>query len=220
VADSYAGANGFRLVSMIVVIDYGMGNLGTVAAKIKKNDPTVIVSSRETDIENADKLVLPGVGSFKAAMDNLESRGLIPVLCRQVIKNKVPILGICLGMQLFSRQSEEGDSKGLGWIDADTVRFRFSEKQNPLPIPHMGWNTVHFTRELPLMKGIENDKRFYFTHSYHISIQNADDAGAFTEYGYEFCSIINHQNITGVQFHPERSHKNGLALLSNFVRGE
>lgn len=219
-ANLHTGAHGFKLVFMIVVIDYGMGNLGTVAAKIKKNDPAVIVSSLETDIENADKLVLPGVGSFKAAMDNLESRGLIPVLYRQVIKNKVPILGICLGMQLFSRHSEEGDSKGLGWIDADTVRFRLSDTQNPLRIPHMGWNTVHFTREIPLMKGIENDKRFYFTHSYHISIQNADDAGAFTEYGYEFCSIINHRNITGVQFHPERSHKNGLALLSNFVRGE
>lgn len=205
---------------MIVVIDYGMGNLGTVAAKIKKIDPTVIVSSKETDIETADKLVLPGVGSFKAAMDNLESRGLIPVLNRQVIKNKVPILGICLGMQLFSGHSEEGDSKGLGWLDADTVRFNFLEKQELLPIPHMGWNVVHFTREIPLIKGIENNKRFYFTHSYHVRIHNADDTCASTEYGYEFCSIINHQNITGVQFHPERSHKNGLAILSNFVRGE
>ena len=205
---------------MIVVIDYGMGNLGTVAAKIKKNDPTVIVSSLETDIENADKLVLPGVGSFKAAMDNLDARGLIPVLCRQVIKNKVPILGICLGMQLFSSQSEEGNGKGLGWIDAETIRFRFPDTQNPLPIPHMGWNTVHFKREMPLLKGIENDKRFYFTHSYHIRVQDIQDDCASTEYGYEFCSIINHQNITGVQFHPERSHKNGLALLSNFVRGE
>jgi len=205
---------------MIVVIDYGMGNLGTVAAKIKKNDPTVIVSSLETDIENADKLILPGVGSFKAAMDNLDARGLIPVLCRQVIKNKVPILGICLGMQLFSSQSEEGNGKGLGWIDAETIRFRFLDTQNPLPIPHMGWNTVHFTREIPLLKGIKNDMCFYFTHSYHIRVQDIQDDCASTEYGYEFCSIINHQNITGVQFHPERSHKNGLALISNFVRGE
>ena len=212
--------NDSGMVSMIVVIDCGMGNLGTVAAKIKKNDPTVIVSSLESDIENADKLVLPGVGSFKAAMENLNSLDIIPVLSRQVIKNKVPILGICLGMQLFSRQSEEGDSKGLGWIDADTVRFRFSDTLHPLPIPHMGWNTVHYTREIPLLKGIENDKRFYFTHSYHIRVQNNDDTCALTEYGYEFCSIINHKNITGVQFHPERSHKNGLALLYNFIRGE
>jgi glutamine amidotransferase len=205
---------------MIVVIDYGMGNLGTVAAKIKKNDPTVIVSSLESDIEKADKLILPGVGSFKAAMDNLDARGLIPVLHHQIIRNKMPILGICLGMQLFSRQSEEGNSKGLGWIDADTVRFSFPEMQNPFPIPHMGWNTVHFTREIPLLEGIGNDKLFYFTHSYHVRVQNSEDVAASTEYGYEFCSIVNHQNIIGVQFHPERSHKNGLALLSNFIRGD
>jgi len=205
---------------MIVIIDYGMGNLGTVAAKIKKIDPSVIVSSSVTDIEKAEKLVLPGVGSFKAAMDNLDARALIPALNRQVIKNKVPILGICLGMQLFSRRSEEGACSGLGWIDAETILFRFPETENQLRIPHMGWNTVHFKREMPLLKGIENDKRFYFTHSYHLRVQHADDACALTEYGYEFCSIINHQNITGVQFHPERSHKNGLALLSNFIRGE
>jgi len=205
---------------MIVIIDYGMGNLGTVIAKIKKIDPNVIVSSSVTDIEKAEKLVLPGVGSFKAAMDNLDARALIPALNRQVIKNKVPILGICLGMQLFSRRSEEGACSGLGWIDAETILFRFLETENQLRIPHMGWNTVHFKREIPLLKGIENDMRFYFTHSYHIRVQDIQDDCASTEYGYEFCSIINHQNITGVQFHPERSHKNGLALLSNFVRGE
>jgi glutamine amidotransferase len=205
---------------MIVIIDYGMGNLGTVIAKIKKIDPNVIVSSSVTDIEKAEKLVLPGVGSFKAAMDNLDARALIPALNRQVINNKVPILGICLGMQLFSRRSEEGVCIGLGWTDAETIRFRFPESEDHLRIPHMGWNTVHFKREIPLLKGIENDMRFYFTHSYHIRVQDIQDDCASTEYGYEFCSIINHQNITGVQFHPERSHKNGLALLSNFVRGE
>ena len=173
-----------------------------------------------TDIEKAEKLVLPGVGSFKAAMDNLDARALIPALNRQVIKNKVPILGICLGMQLFSRRSEEGACSGLGWIDAETILFRFLETENQLRIPHMGWNTVHFKREMPLLKGIENDTRFYFTHSYHIRVHNSEDECTSTEYGYEFCSIISHQNITGVQFHPERSHKNGLALLSNFVRGE
>ena len=203
---------------MIVVIDYGMGNIGTIAAKIKKMDQSVIVSSDADDIERADKLVLPGVGSFKAAMQNFHNLELIPTLQRQVIWNKIPILGICLGMQMFTRDSEEGDCRGFGWIDAVTVRFH--EADQSLRIPHMGWNTINIKNPRSLVSGIENGSRFYFSHSYHVRCFNPDDIIATTEYGYEFCSIVNHKNIFGVQFHPERSHKKGLMLLSSFIRGD
>jgi glutamine amidotransferase len=203
---------------MIVIIDYGMGNIGTIAAKIKKLDQSVIVSSDTDDIERADKLVLPGVGSFKAAMQNFYNLGIMSALERQVMRNKIPILGICLGMQLFTRNSEEGGCPGFGWIDADTVRF--NEADQSLRIPHMGWNTITIKNPCLLLSGIENGSRFYFSHSYYVRCCNPDDIIATTEYGYEFCSIVNHKNIYGVQFHPERSHKRGFSLLSSFIRGD
>jgi len=203
---------------MIVIVDYGSGNLGTVAAKLRNMNSSVIVSSRAEDIEQADKLVIPGIGSFKAAMDNLSELGIIPILERQVIRNKIPILGICLGMQLFTRDSEEGDCEGFGWIDAVTVRF--NEDDQFLRIPHMGWNTINIKNPSSLVSGTENGSRFYFSHSYHVRCFNPDNIIATTEYGYEFCSIVNHKNIYGVQFHPERSHKKGLMLLSSFIRGD
>jgi glutamine amidotransferase len=203
---------------MIVVIDYGMGNIGTIAAKIKKLDQSIIVSSDVDDIERADKLVLPGVGSFKAAMQNFYNLGITSALERQVIRNKIPILGICLGMQLFTRKSEEGDCNGFGWIDAETVRF--NEADQSLRIPHMGWNIINIKNNCSLLSGIENGSRFYFSHSYHVRCCNPDDIIATTEYGDEFCSVVNHKNIYGVQFHPERSHKRGFMLLSSFIRGD
>ena len=203
---------------MIVVVDYGMGNIGTIAVKIKKMDQSVLVSSDADDIERADKLVLPGVGSFKAAMQNFYNLGIISALERQVMRNKIPVLGICLGMQLFTRNSEEGDCKGFGWIDAVTVRF--NEADQSLRIPHMGWNTIIIKNPCSLLSNIENGSRFYFSHSYHVRCCNPDDIIATTEYGYDFCSIVNYKNIYGVQFHPERSHKRGFMLLSSFIRGD
>lgn len=203
---------------MIVVIDYGMGNIGTIAAKIKKMDQSVIVSSDADDIERADKLVLPGIGSFKAAMQNFYNLGITSPLERQVIRNTIPIIGICLGMQLFTRKSEEGGYPGFGWLDAETVRL--NEADQSLRIPHMGWNTINIKKNCSLLSGIENGSRFYFSHSYQIRCFNPDDIIATTQYGYEFCSVVNHKNIYGVQFHPERSHKRGFSLLSNFIRGD
>jgi len=205
---------------MIVIINYGLGNVRAFANVYKIFNIPFKIASDKKDLLNVTKIILPGVGAFDYAMERIKKSGMQEMLTDLVLQRKTPVLGICVGMQILAMSSEEGKQKGLGWIDAETIRFRFPDAQNPLPIPHMGGNTVHFTREIPLMKGIENGKRFYFTHSYHIRVQHADDACALTEYGYEFCSIINHQNITGVQFHPERSHKNGLALLSNFIRGE
>lgn len=204
---------------MIVVIDYGMGNLGTVAAKIKKMDSSVVITSNPEEISRADKLILPGVGSFKAGMENLKSRNLIPILDEKVLQDKTPVLGICLGMQLFTKKSEEGFVDGLGWIDAETVRFRFDGSQNGLKIPHMGWNTITLKNSHPVFTSLEDRSRFYFVHSYHARCEKPENIIAETGYGYSFPSVIARENIIGVQFHPERSHKFGMKILKNFLEG-
>jgi len=202
---------------VIVVVDYGMGNLGTVAAKIKKMDTSVVITSNPEEISKADKLILPGVGSFKAGMENLRNRNLISILDKKVVGEKTPILGICLGMQLFTKKSEEGFVDGLGWIDAETIRFRFNDSQNGLKIPHMGWNTIKIKNSHPLFTNLGDESRFYFVHSYHALCEHPENIIAETEYGYLFPSAIVKENILGVQFHPERSHKYGMKLLKNFV---
>ena len=204
---------------MIVVVDYGMGNLGTVATKIKKMDPSVVISSNPEEISKADKIILPGVGSFKAGMENLRNRNLIDILDKKVVRDKTPILGICLGMQLFTKKSEEGFVDGLGWIDAETIRFRFHTTQKGLKIPHMGWNTITIKNHHPLLGDLGDQPRFYFVHSYHAQCKNPENVVAQTEYGYSFPSVITQENIVGVQFHPERSHKFGMKILKNFVEG-
>jgi imidazole glycerol-phosphate synthase subunit HisH len=202
---------------MIIIIDYGLGNIGTIASKISKLDTSAKVSSDPDEISNADKLILPGVGYFKTGMENLISRNLIDILTKKVQKDKTPILGICLGMQLFTKRSEEGSVNGLGWIEADTVRFKFDQMLKDLKIPHMGWNAVQIQKQLPILKNIETNSRFYFVHSYHVRCKNLEDIVAQTHYGYNFPSIIAYENIFGVQFHPERSHKNGMQILKNFI---
>jgi glutamine amidotransferase len=202
---------------MIVVIDYGMGNLRSILHKLKKIKVEAIASSRTEDIERAEKLILPGVGAFGAGMNNLKANGLIPALSRKVLDEKAPILGICLGMQLFATWSEEGNTDGLTWIDAEVKRFDFSESSNGLRIPHVGWNTISQARESPLLTGVIPGQRFYFTHSYHVCCNYEKDVVAKTYYGYDFVSVIQHENIFGVQFHPEKSHRRGILLVKNFV---
>jgi imidazole glycerol-phosphate synthase subunit HisH len=202
---------------MIVVVDYKMGNIGSILNMFKKIGISAISSSNSDQIEKAEKLILPGVGSFDAGMENLKRSGLIPTLNEKVIKKKTPILGICLGMQLFGTKSEEGGMSGLGWIDAETARFKFSEGQPYLKIPHMGWNNVILKRVSELYKDMPEDPRFYFVHSYHLVCNNEKEIVAKTFYGYEFASIVQKENIYGVQFHPEKSHKFGMKLLKNFA---
>lgn len=211
---------------MIVIIDYGLGNLGSMANMLKKIGAAAVVSSDPMDIKKADKLILPGVGSFDAGMENLESRGLISVLNKRVLEDKVPILGVCLGMQLLGKRSEEGQLPGLGWLDAETIRFHFQDINANLKIPHMGWNQLIDNHTHPLFAGLEEVNRFYFVHSYHVVCANLDNVLARTSYGVDFTSAIVKDNIMGVQFHPEKSHKFGMRLLNNFaemrktVRGE
>jgi glutamine amidotransferase len=201
----------------IVIIDYGLGNLGSIKNMLKKIGAEGIVSSSVSDIERAEKLILPGVGNFNHGMRNLEVQRLLPVLENKVIQKKTPILGICLGMQLFARKSEEGNSTGMGWIDAEVVRFKFDDKERNLKIPHMGWNLIKIEKEDTLFGEMYPEPRFYFVHSYHMVCKNENDILAKTFHGYEFPSAIRKENIYGVQFHPEKSHKFGMKLLANFV---
>lgn len=202
---------------MLVIIDCGMGNLGSIANMLKKVGAEATISSNISDIEKAEKLILPGVGAFDYGMEKLGDLGLIPVLNHKVIESGTPILGICLGMQLFTNSSEEGSLPGLGWIKAETVRFRFDNIQGKNRIPHMGWNTVKIVRNSPLFDDFDPEPRFYFVHSYHVRCRDEDDILTKTFYGYEFASSIWRKNIVGVQFHPEKSHKFGMKFLRNFV---
>lgn len=199
---------------MIIIIK-GTGNVGSILNMLKKIGTSATIASDISLIEKAEKLVLPGVGAFDNGMKNLKEQGLIDVLNKKVIREKTPILGICLGMQLLTKSSEEGILPGLGWINARTIRFKFDDKN--LKIPHMGWNTVHLSKKNSLFKEMLDEPRFYFVHSYHVVCNDEQDILAKTYYGYEFLSALQKDNIMGVQFHPEKSHKFGMKLLKNFV---
>ena len=202
---------------MIAIVDYGMGNLGSISNMLKKIGVQSAISSDPLVIEEAEKLILPGVGAFDLGMKNLSQRGLVEKLKSQVMERKKPILGLCLGMQLFTRSSEEGQLPGLGWLNARTVRFTFSGPEANLKIPHMGWNTLQIYRCHPLLNDLGPDARFYFDHSYHVLCNDNDNVLATTTYGYDFPSIVAQGNILGAQFHPEKSHKFGMKLLKNFA---
>ncbi|MFK8060282.1 MAG: imidazole glycerol phosphate synthase subunit HisH [Polaribacter sp.] len=202
---------------MIVIIDYGMGNLGSVYKSFKRVHNEVIISSSKKDIESAEKLVLPGVGHFSNGMKRLKELDLIDLLQDRVIDKRTPILGICLGMQLFSKFSNEGNVKGLSWFDAEVVNFNVKDKLR-FKVPHMGWNSIKIEKENQLLHGISQSELFYFVHSYHIKCDDKNDILGTTNYSYDFTSIIQKNNIYGTQFHPEKSHGKGLKLIKNFVQ--
>ena len=202
---------------MIVVVDYRMGNLGSIANILRKVGAEAVVSADANVIGEATKLILPGVGAFDEGMKNIGTLGLREVLDRRVLRNRVPTLGICLGMQLMARRSEEGESPGLGWIAGDVKRFRFAPEQAKLKVPHMGWNTVKAQKRSPLFDGFAEPPRFYFVHSYYIVCDDAGDVLATASYGGDFTAAVQKGNLMGVQFHPEKSHKFGMALFRNFV---
>ncbi len=202
---------------MIAIIDYGMGNVKSVANMLRKIGHGSQITCDPLIVERAEKMILPGVGAFDSGMENLKQSGLFDILNRRVLVDKIPILGICLGMQLFAKSSEEGRKEGLGWIDADVKRFDFSQSDKPLKVPHMGWNYVTINKQHPLFEDAFEPMRYYFVHSFHHVCHNKSDVLARTKYGYNFVCVIAQDNIMGVQFHPEKSHKYGMQLLKNFV---
>lgn len=202
---------------MIVIIDYGMGNLQSVAKVFTRLGINAIVSSDKKDIQKAEKLILPGVGFYAYGIKNLKKLNLLPTLNQKVLKDKTPILGICLGMQLFTSWGEEGDAKGLSWIKGKTIRFIFPKEKSGLKIPHMGWNSLEVVKDSPLLAKIPQEASFYFVHSYYVVCEDKKDILATTDYGLPFTSMVQRGNIYGVQFHPEKSHRSGLTILKNFV---
>ena len=202
----------------IVILDYGLGNVGSISNMLKFiSCPHSIESSNKEAILDATGLVLPGVGHFQEGMSLLESSGLSEVIKVAVKERGVPMLGICLGMQLMCNYSEEGGVKGLGLIDADVVKFRFGNDKS-LKVPHMGWSDVRIERDHQLSNDLIAKSRFYFVHSYFVKCNNPEDIFMSTKHGYEFTSSFLRDNLFGCQFHPEKSHKYGIQLFRNFTK--
>tara|TARA_B110001452_G_C15110733_1_gene387175 strand:- start:269 stop:883 length:615 start_codon:yes stop_codon:yes gene_type:complete len=200
----------------IVIVDYGMGNLFSIHKKLTRLGVNTIVSSKLEEINRADKIILPGVGHFKKAMDNLQQLNLLEILNENVIIKKKPTLGICLGMQIMAKHSEEGNCCGLGWFDINVEKIRVSDFLR-FKVPHTGWNSLEHISENPLMRNIKINSEFYFVHSYYIKTLNKKEILSRTKYETPFVSGIYRDNIFGVQFHPEKSHDSGDLLFKNFI---
>jgi glutamine amidotransferase len=200
---------------MLVIVDYGLGNLGSIANMFKRLGIPATVSSDPSTVKTASRLVLPGVGAFDHGMKSLRSRELVGPLTERVNEG-VPILGICLGAQLMTRGSEEGSEPGLGWLDIATVRFDNSRGARELKIPHMGWSDVVIGRATSLFPDPQEQLRFYFVHSYHFVCDSPEDVATTSTYGYSFVSSFARRNVFGVQYHPEKSHRFGMTLLKRF----
>jgi glutamine amidotransferase len=203
-------------MAVVAIIEYGVGNIDSVARGIEYCGGTPLVTEEPKDLRKATHIILPGVGAFSGAMDNLRARGFEDELNEHVIQKAVPFLGICLGMQCLGAKSDEGtETRGLGWIDGEVIRLQSVDSTEK--VPHVGWNRVEFDKASPLSEKIENGKDFYFVHSYHLRCNNPDDVLATTPYCGKFSSAIARDNILGVQFHPEKSQKAGFQLLRNFL---
>ncbi len=202
---------------MIVIVDYGAGNVASVKNMLRKVGHDATISARPEDVQRADKIVLPGVGHFDHGMRELEARGLREALDERVFRGGAPCLGICLGAQLIARRSEEGELPGLAWVDADVKRFDEARLGRSLRVPHMGWTTVSPAQSSGLFAA---GARFYFVHAYHLVCDHDRDVLAHATHGYRFVAAVRRENVTGVQFHPEKSHRFGMHLLAAFARGE
>lgn len=199
---------------MITIVDYGMGNLGSVANMLRRIGADCEVTGDPVRLADASRILLPGVGAFDAAMERINAAGIRPVLEDKALRQKVPVLGICLGMQLLTRGSEEGTLPGLGWIQGQTRRL---PTDGGLKVPHMGWNVATRTRTCPLAEGLEGEIRFYFVHSYCVRTDDPQHTVLEAHYGIDFAAAVQRDNIMGAQFHPEKSHRFGMQLLKNFA---
>ncbi len=201
---------------MIYIVNYGLGNLNSIKNIISKIGGESKIIDNVSELKNAEKLILPGIGAFDHGMKFLNGKGWINQLNEAVLHRKVPVLGICLGMQLMCKGSEEGVLPGLGWFDADVKRFRIPPG-SPNKIPHMGWNAIHVKKPNGILEDKAEEQRFYFVHSYHVVCNNPADVLATASHDYEFTACISHDNMYATQFHPEKSHRFGMDLLKHFI---
>jgi imidazole glycerol-phosphate synthase subunit HisH len=199
---------------MIAIIDYGLGNVKAFATVYKKLNIPVLIATEAKDLLHSDRIILPGVGAFDYAMQRLDKSGMRNLLTDLVTKNSVPVLGVCVGMQMLANSSEEGILPGLGWIDGTVKLF----DRGSMCVPHMGWNNIKPVKENKLLEGFNEDSHFYFLHSYYLKCKNDEDTISVTDYYKEFTSAANSGNVYGVQFHPEKSHEWGIMLLENFAK--
>jgi glutamine amidotransferase len=201
---------------MFVIVDYGVGNLASIRNMLKKAGTSAVISNDPDTIAGASKLLLPGMGAFDNCMQKLADSGFRPLIEKKVFVEKVPLLGICVGLQMFMRSSEEGQLPGLGWIDGDTIRFRPEKMEASQKIPNMGWLEIEASKPSRLLESLD-DARFYFAHSYHVKVDHPEDELISATYGYPFTVGVEKDNLVGVQFHPEKSHRFGMQLLKNFA---
>ena len=200
---------------MITIIDTGICNMRSIHFKLLSNGINCKISDDPTSIKDSKKLILPGVGHFRKGMTNLKEKGIANALNEMVLDKNIPIFGICLGMQMMTKFSEEGNTEGLGWIDAQTRKFDFSDSKSNLSIPHVGWNTITQSKDSENLDFNSGDF-FYFTHSYYVDCSNQEDILTTTDYGINFVSAFEKGNIIGTQFHPEKSHYSGFKMLLDF----
>ena len=202
---------------MITIIDYGLGNILAFANVYKRLNIPINVAKTADDLVGATKLILPGVGAFDNAMQRLDQSGMRESIDHLVLQQGVTVLGICVGMQILAHCGEEGKLRGLGWIDGQVKKLDIKSLPHRTHLPHMGWNNVRPLTANRLFAGLDTDSRFYFLHSYYFECKNRDDVLADSDYGVRFSCAVNHKNIYGVQFHPEKSHHFGVQLLKNFA---
>ncbi|HWB93122.1 MAG TPA: imidazole glycerol phosphate synthase subunit HisH, partial [Puia sp.] len=201
---------------MLAIIDYGVGNLTSVLNMFSRIGVDACITGDPAQVEKADRILIPGVGNFDKCMQNFNASGLRKLVEKKAHTDKIPVLGICVGAQMMTRGSEEGREAGLGWIDADTVRFRL-DPSGEQKVPHMGWSDLIIAQEAPLWTAMPEEPRFYFAHSYHFVLDDDGKAIGRADYGYEFVCAFRINNIFGVQFHPEKSHRFGMRVLANFA---
>lgn len=204
---------------MIAIIDYGLGNVKAFADVYRKLNRPAIIVKRVEDLQKVSRVILPGVGAFDQAMQMLEKSGMRQFLDEIALHRRLPVLGICVGMQILASSSEEGNLPGLGWIDGEVKRFKSSTSNSSMCVPHMGWNNIIPLKTNGLLQGLGPDARFYFLHSYYFQCSHRNENMiAVTDYGGEFACVVNSRNVYGVQFHPEKSHQWGIRLLENFAK--
>ena len=202
---------------MITIINYGSGNIRAIGNIYDKLNIDYKIASSPQEVEGAQKIFLPGVGAFDETISMLDKTGFREVLDKEILQNKVPVIGICVGMQILAERSEEGSLPGLGYIKGSVKKIDETLLNQKPKLPHLGWNSIEIVRQNTLLKGIDEEFGFYFLHTYYFECENHTDILATTNYGKSFASAVNHENVYGFQFHPEKSHNNGVTVLKNFA---